>query len=128
MQEKQLDKTTLAFMLSVALLFDLIQALLTIFLITSLITPIISAGAWVTFFIWFKMHGISLGTAKRSLTMGGSLIAEVIPFLNFLPAWTLMVFLIYLTTKLENAPVIGKVVQPQAAAVPARSVGRLAKR
>lgn len=110
----KLSATTMALIGSVALFYDLVQALFDLLhfipflgnLLASVFTAIISVIAWMTFYFWFKLHGIHFNTAKRALTLGGGFLIELIPVLNILPAWTLAVVLIFLTTKV---PIIKKV-------------------
>lgn len=97
-------------MVSVALAYDGIQALFDLLhlipvvgnIIAAIITALISVAAWLTFYIWLKMHGVHFNSAKRILTMGGGFFLELLPVLNMLPAWTLAVVLIYMTTKMPK--------------------------
>jgi hypothetical protein len=96
--EKGLENHTVALMIATALLFDAIQILLTFVLMGW----IVGFFAFLTFYIWFKIHGISFMKPKRALTMGASFIIEVIPFVSVLPAWTLAVTILALDTKIKR--------------------------
>lgn len=97
-------------MISVAVMFDLIQFLVNLlhfipgigntvaFVATSIITVI--AGA--TFYLWFRFNGVKFTTPKRALSFGGGFLLEFIPILNALPAWTLAVILVIGTTRLPK--------------------------
>ena len=103
-KEKGLKVTTVWLMISVALFFDALQALLTLVFLGWL------AGlfATLTFWLWFRMHGISFMKPKRLAVFGGSALIEVIPFLSILPAWTLAVGYLALSSKLkEVVPIAG---------------------
>lgn len=97
-EKKGLDNTTIALMISVALFFDTLQALLTPLAI-GLFVPIIS---YPTFWLWFKFHGLNFFSLKRALVLGTGIIIEIIPGLNMLPAFTFTVARIALTNKLQE--------------------------
>lgn len=86
-------------MLITALVFDGLQALFTFLLIGVVLNPVVAIFAWLTFFIWFKMKGMSFGAARGRPGGGGifqnplAIIAasfglELFPFINSLPTWT----------------------------------------
>ena len=56
-------------------------------------------GAWLGFYIYFKIKGVSFSTAKRILSFNGGALVESIPLLNALPAWTLAVTIVVLSTR-----------------------------
>lgn len=109
-----LSKPTVVIMVTVALFYDFVQAIISLLhiipalgnLMAAIATALLSAVAWLTFYFWFKLHGIHFNTAKRALTMGSGFIIELIPVLNILPGWTLAVILVILTTKV---PAINKI-------------------
>lgn len=94
-KEKKLSSTTIFLLIIVALFFDLLQIIFTFLFLGWLI----SFYAFMTFWLWFKLKGISFATPKRSGIAGGGFIIELVPFLNMLPAWTLAVTLIILDVK-----------------------------
>ncbi|MDO8510421.1 MAG: hypothetical protein Q7S15_02245 [bacterium] len=104
MREKaDISDITAAFMVGTALVYDGVQFLLTFIPVLGwLISSIIGLWAWMHFFTWFKIRGVSFGSSKRTLTMGGSLVAEVLPILNALPAWTFAVVMILISVKGER--------------------------
>lgn len=96
------DKINLgvAFLLvAVALILDGIQFLLTLTVIGSIASPILTVFAWTLFFIWFAMLGVNYfdkDGAVRLFTALASIVTEMIPVINALPAITLgVVALIY---------------------------------
>ncbi|MDO8424127.1 MAG: hypothetical protein Q7S54_00765 [bacterium] len=99
-EKKGLNNTTIALMICVAVFFDVLQVLLS-FLWLGWLAGIF---AGLTFWLWFRMHGISFMKPKRFLTFGGASLIEVIPipFLAALPAWTAAVSYLALSSKLQE--------------------------
>lgn len=56
--------------------------------------------AWLTFYLWFKLHGVSFMQPKRFAIMGISVLADTI--MSILPAWTAAVLLLVATTRVEE--------------------------
>ncbi len=84
-ENKELSTTTIAFMVLVALFYDTLQVVLSWIGAGWLIIPIF----YLTFFIWFKMRGLSFLSLKRAPTLGiGGLLemasAGIIPSLTFM--------------------------------------------
>src|SRR3989338_9491758 len=88
-KEKGLKATTVVLMIAVALFFDALQTLLTFIFMGWLVG--IFAG--LTFYIWFKLRGMSFMKPKRFAAFGTSSIIEMFPFipLSALPALTVSV-------------------------------------
>ena len=97
-EKKGLSNTTIVLMIVVALFFDALQALLTFIFMGWAVG--IFAG--LTFYVWFKMHGLNFATPKRAATFGAGFIIEIIPFLSALPAWTLAIIILALDSKLKK--------------------------
>jgi hypothetical protein len=97
--QKGLKSSTVVFMVVVALFFDVLQALLTPVVIGYFV-PVI---AYPTFWLWFRLHGLSFFTLKRAPVLGIGALVELIPGLDILPAFTLTVARIALTHKIEEA-------------------------
>lgn len=97
-KEKGLKSTTVVLMITVALFFDALQALLTFIFMGWL------AGffAGLTFYLWFRIHGISFMKPKRLATFGGTALIEFIPFLSVIPAWTFAVAYLALDSKIKK--------------------------
>lgn len=97
-------------MLGTALLFDGLQFGTDLFhalpligtVAQSVVDILISVWAWLTFYVWFKIHGVSFMNAKRFAVLNGGALIEMIPIVNSLPAWTLAVFLLIATTRAEE--------------------------
>ena len=100
MQEKPfLKKSTIALMIATAIFFDAMQWLLAFILMDWL------AGffAFMTFYLWFKLHGMSFATPKRAGTMATALIIEMIPVISAIaPTWTGAVIILILDTKIKK--------------------------
>ena len=89
-------------MVSVALIYDIAQALLTFIGIGFLVNWIITLWANLTFWFWFTLHGISFWSPKRAGIMGVGNLIEWIPGLNALPACSAAVLLLWLNTRAED--------------------------
>ncbi len=103
MKERKIPEWVGVAMTVVALMFDVTQALLQIIpLAGQLLGMMITPPAFATFYIWFKMYGMSFISPKRALTMGGVIIIELIPLLGALPGWTVAVILMLVINKSET--------------------------
>lgn len=100
--KSSLPKSTVVMMTVTAIFFDVVQAGLTLFGIGLVASPFISVFAGCVFFLWFMMHGISLINPKRLAAMGGGFLAELIPAVDALPAWTGTVLYTISTTKIAE--------------------------
>ena len=77
-------------MVSTALFFDALQGGLSLIpFLGWIVASLVGGFAFMTFWFWFKTHGVKFTTAKRAGIMGGGFFIELIPILNMLPAWTL---------------------------------------
>ena len=56
--------------------------------------------AWLTFYVWFKLHGVSFMQPKRFAIMSICGFADAI--MNILPAWIAAVGLLILSTRAEE--------------------------
>lgn len=102
-KDKEIKPVTGTFMIIVALLFDGIQAGINLIpIVGQILSFLISIFAFLTFWVWFKMNGVSFAKPKRAGSMGVGFLVELIPVLNMLPAWTLAVFLIISDTKIKK--------------------------
>src|SRR3989344_4663562 len=99
-KKKGLKSHTIVFMIAVALFYDVLQWLLTLLFMGWL------AGifAGLTFYVWFKLHGINFMKPKRFIVFGGASLIEMFPILplSALPAWTAAVTYLALNSKLQE--------------------------
>lgn len=101
--KNQINETTIFLMVFTSLFFDAFQALIGwIPYVGNVIAGLISFFAFMTFWLWFHMKGVKMMTPKRfgSLGLGG--VIEMIPFVNILPAWTMVVTYLIGTTKIKE--------------------------
>ena len=98
-KEKGVKTHTIVFMVVVAVFFDVLQFLLG-FVYMGWVVGIF---AGLTFYVWFKIHGISFMKPKRLLAFGGASIIEIIPIplLASLPAWTAAVLYLAISNKIK---------------------------
>lgn len=103
MQENNIKDLTIFLMIFVAICFDAGQAVAGwIPIVGNIFADIVSFFAFVTFYLWFWWNGIKMMTLKRFSSMIGAGLIEMIPYINLLPAWTLLVFYTIGTTKVER--------------------------
>jgi hypothetical protein len=103
-KEKGLKSTTIGLMIGTAIFYDITQWLLAFIFMDWLV----GFFAFMTFYVWFKMHGISFMKPKRFATMSMAGLIEVIPFLSAIPAWTLAVTILALDAKIKASLSSGK--------------------
>lgn len=102
-EPRQLKDTTIGLMISVALFYDGLQALLQLIPVAGqILAGLVAIFAFLTFWLWFRLNGIKFSTPKRSAVMGTGFIIELIPILNILPAWTLAVAIIVADLKVKK--------------------------
>lgn len=98
-KKKGLNSSTIGLMIGVALFFDTLQALLTPLFMWWIVPPIFYA----TFWLWFKMNGLSFFSMKRGSTIAIGAFLEIIPGIDVIPAMTFTVIRIALDNKFKEA-------------------------
>ncbi len=98
----KISKTTIILMIIVALFFDLIQFILSLMVIGFVVNWSISVFAWLTFFLWFKIKGVSFANPKRAGSLLGGFLIELIPLVDMLPAWTGAIILVILSLRVKQ--------------------------
>lgn len=102
-KEPEIKTVTAVFMLIVAGIFDGIQALINLVpILGQVLSFFVGIFSFLTFYLWFKLNGISFSKPKRVLKFGGAFLFELIPILNVLPALLLSVFLMINETKMKK--------------------------
>lgn len=102
-EENPIKDTTIFLMIFTALCFDGAQALIGwIPLLGNALSALMSIFIFLTFWLWLKMYGIEMMTPKRFGSLAGGGIIEMIPYINLLPAWTLVVIFLIGTTKIQE--------------------------
>ena len=97
-----------------ALVFDLVQILLDFIAVGAILGTIITAFAWIMYFIWFKILGVPFtigsgsNSSRRSIAFFAGGIGEMIPLINALPMWTISIAIIISATNKEDAEVAKK--------------------
>lgn len=103
MEESRIKDTTAFLMIFTALCLDGIQAMFGwVPFVGNIFAGLLSIFIFLTFFVWFKMNGITMMTPKRFGSLVGGGVIEMIPFINILPAWTLVVVYLIGTTKIQE--------------------------
>lgn len=124
---KRIGNVVAGLMLATALTFDGLQFLLTLTVFGSIASPLITFVALCIFALWFLIYGINyIGGRKAGVKLAatmGTVVAEMVPFINGLPAITAGVLgILYASRKEdeENAEITRKRAQRQAQAETAR--------
>ncbi len=103
MNESKIKDTTAFLIIFTALCFDGGQAILGwVPIVGNILADFLSIFAFFTFSLWFYMYGIEMLTPKRLMSMIGGGVIEMIPYLNLLPAWTMVVVYLIGTTKIQE--------------------------
>jgi hypothetical protein len=97
-KEKGLQSHTIAFMIMTALFFDFLQFLLSFIWMGWLV----GLFAGFTFWWWFRQHGISFSKPSQWGSFALAFIIEVIPVVGDLPAWTLEVGYLAISSKAKE--------------------------
>ncbi len=103
MNESKVSTITAILMIGTALFFDALQALLGwIPVVGNIFAGLLSIVIFLTFLVWFWMHGIKMITPKRMGSLVGGGLIELVPYINILPAWTCVVIYLIGTTKIKE--------------------------
>jgi len=104
--DSKISYTAAFCLVGVAIIIDLMQFLIGIIpIVGQIIGVLITFIATFSFWLWFKLLGVSFDRKQSLRFLGGSII-EFIPILGMLPAWTLVVILMLSKEKLgKNLPV-----------------------
>ncbi|MDB5264978.1 MAG: hypothetical protein JWN64_549 [Parcubacteria group bacterium] len=119
--------TAAGFMIGTAILFDAIQFLLTLTVIGSLVTFLVTILATIVFALWFALLGESIfkqNAAKKALISMASVITELVPVIDALPAITLGVVALIAQSRSEDRKGKGAEMDP----IKARAAARMAQR
>ena len=101
--EKELSSATTYLMVSVALIIDGLQFLINLIpLVGQVISFFITIFAYMLFWLWFRINGINLFETKRAMKSIVTFLAEMIPFIDMLPAWTYLVVTTANSTKIKK--------------------------
>jgi drug/metabolite transporter (DMT)-like permease len=102
-KEPQSRDSVAILMVGTALFFDALQAMIGwIPIAGNFLAGLFSVAVFLTFLMWFWIYGVKMITPKRlgSMGLGGAI--ELIPYVNLLPAWTLVVVYLIGTTKIKE--------------------------
>ncbi|MBI2618031.1 hypothetical protein HYW58_01105 [Candidatus Kaiserbacteria bacterium] len=101
--QPRIDSGTMVSMVSVAFFFDVVQMIFTLTVIGSIVSSVMSIFIWLTFYVWFKKHGIMfMDNLARMIIMWGGFLLELVPVLNIIPGWTFSVSLSLLLIHYED--------------------------
>lgn len=103
---KPIGNVTAGLLIGLALLFDGIQFLLTLTVLGALFSWLVTVIAWTIFLIAFALVGenyFQKNMARKMLITGASVVAELIPIINAIPAVTLGVVALIVQNRIEAA-------------------------
>jgi hypothetical protein len=117
---RKISNITAFFMITVALLLDLLQFLLTLLVLTSPIAELVTFLALCIFGVWFAIMRVNYFSGRKVgmkvASAFGSAVVELVPILDAVPGITLGVAGVIVATRIEErsqqsaAPsVVGKV-------------------
>lgn len=89
-----------AALIAAAIAVDGVQALLAATVFASVLASLITFGAAFGFWLWFMILGVKYD-GKKALTGLGSVVAELVPMINALPAMTAGVVMTIILDRLE---------------------------
>lgn len=100
---RSVGKVTFMMMATVAIIFDVILALISLIpFVGWIINALISVVAFLTFFMWFRTKGIKFNSPRKMASLPAGFLLELIPYLNILPGWTVAVFMTTASDKVEK--------------------------
>jgi hypothetical protein len=103
MEENQITNTTKMLMLGVAMFFDASQFVINFLPVLGQVLSIfIGIFAQMTFWLWFKIKGVSYNSSKRLAAFATGFIVGLVPILDALPELTLEVAMILGTLEAEK--------------------------
>lgn len=104
--KSKISNLSATFIIGVAVLVDGIQFLLTLTVLGSLLSVLLTFFASVGFFLFFLLLGVKYtgkGGGVKLFSMLGASVAELIPFINAIPAWTAGVVAIIVQERMREA-------------------------
>jgi hypothetical protein len=102
MDGKSMETKTTIGIVATALLFDGLQALLTLSWFGVILNPIISILAAFVFQRWFKIYGINMFSKDNMGLFYGTIAAELIPYFDALPVWTTSVIVTLVRNRVKH--------------------------
>lgn len=107
-KERKIGNAQAAMMITVAIMIDLLQFVFGLLLIGVILNYFISFMAFLIFWFWFILNGISFTRSMKEFRIGitffGTAFGEIapIPFLNVLPIWTLGIIAVMAMTRVKE--------------------------
>ncbi len=106
MKEHRVGNGAAGAMLALALVIDGLQFILTLSVVGSIVASVIAAISAFCFWLWFALLGVKYlgqnGSRKMFIALAAS-VAELVPFINALPATTIGVLGIIIDSRIEDA-------------------------
>jgi hypothetical protein len=101
---ERIDYSTGQLMAITALFLDFFQGIMgAIPVAGQILSPLISIFIWLTFFVWLKLHEITIiDNIKRLAIMAGGSFLEIIPIINIAPIWTITILITVMLVKVED--------------------------
>ncbi len=103
--KERISTTTAAFIIGIALILDLVQGFLVLTVVGSVVSVILGLVAGFGLWLIFALHGVKYsgsGALKKAGATFGTMLAEMVPFLDILPFITIGAILIIRQTRKED--------------------------
>lgn len=123
--KERIDRGTFLLMITTVVGLEIFQGIVGALPIAGvLLGPMVGFLIWLTFFIWFKLHGVTMGdNIKRMGIMLAGFFFELIPVLNILPIWTVTIFITIVIVRNEDKKKIKDFIKARQSAVDSRKMG-----
>ncbi len=101
--DPQISKKDFALMLTVAIFFDVVLAVIQLIpIVGSVAASVFNVIPFIGFFIWYQLLGLDFKKPKKAFTFFGCSLIEFIPVINALPGWTSEVVIMYIMQKKDD--------------------------
>ncbi|MEX0931474.1 MAG: hypothetical protein WDZ88_01850 [Candidatus Paceibacterota bacterium] len=98
----RIGNITAVLLIGVALIFDVVEVVLTATVLLAPLQSFVSLFAVCVFSFWLFMLGVGLLSPKKFLVSSGAALLEVFPLTGWLPMWTIGIILIISMVRLED--------------------------
>lgn len=116
---ERIDKSSALLMAITVIGLEVFQGLVGALPIAGVILgPLVGFLIWFTFFIWLKLHGVTMGdNVKRMIVMLVGFFFEMIPIVGILPIWTATIIITIALVRNEDKKKIKKFTEAKQVAV-----------
>jgi uncharacterized membrane protein len=98
----RIGPTQKVFMMAIAILFDLVEFILTLLAVGIIINRIITVVEYFIYILWFSINRVFFFQPKTMKRLGGTFIAEIFPVIGALPMFSVGVHMTIKQSRLED--------------------------